>query len=348
MHARCRLRMVAGMADSDVAALPLPPDRCTRAGAVRRLGVELEMKGPAIETLAGLVADHVGGTVRPVSRYEHVIAGDPAGDWVVELDFAYLKERGRQPRQADGVLAQLDDAAEELLAAGSQALVPTEVVSPPLPMDRLGEVDVLIDRLRRAGARGTRDALTFAFGLHLNPELPDTDTVTITRYLKAFLCLFDWLRMRSQVDLLRRLTVYIDPFPSDYVRRVVDPGYWPEATVLVDDYLLDNATRNRALDLLPLFDFVDSQRVRAVIDDPRIKPRPAFHYRLPNCEIDRPGWGIRQAWLDWLQVEHLARDRRRLDEVCIRYCEFLDRPLGRLMDDWVELVEPWLVSPDDL
>ncbi len=331
-----------------ITPLPLPPAPRTRGGAMRRVGVELEMKGPPVETLSALVAAQVGGSVRVISRYEHAVTGDPAGDWGVELDFAYLKERGRQPRDGDGVLAQLDEAAEELLAAGSQALVPTEVVSPPLPMDRLAEIEVLIERLRRAGARGTRDGLTFAFGLHLNPELPDTDANTVTRYLKAFLCLFDWLRVRSRVDLLRRLTVYIDPFPTDYVRRVVDPRYWPDMADLVDDYLLENPTRNRALDLLPVLAHVDEPRVRAAVDDPRVKPRPALHYRLPNCEIDLPGWGVQQAWRHWLQVEHLACDGDRLEQVCTCYCEFLDRPLGWLMDDWVELVEPWLVNPDDL
>jgi hypothetical protein len=100
--------------------------------------------------------------------------------------------------------------------------------------------------------------------------------------------------------------------------------------------------------MLPLFAFVDLPRVRAAIDDPRIKPRPALHYRLPNCEIDRPDWGVRHAWADWLQVEHLAADEARLNEVCARYCAYLDRPLGWLMDDWAGLVEPWLIDLDDL
>jgi hypothetical protein len=334
--------------------LPLPPRTHTRGGSMRRLGVELEMAGLDIDALSVLVADHVHGEVKAVSRYEHVVHGDAAGDWQVELDFAYLKERGRDDaaeREDDaeqGVFAQLDGAAEELLAAGSRMLVPMEVVTPPLPMDRLDDLDLLVARLRDAGARGTRDGLAFAFGLHLNPELPDTDAVTMTRYLKAFLCLFDWLKAESQVDLLRRMTVYIDPFPRDYVRRVVDPDYWPDLATLVDDYLAANPTRNRALDMLPPFAEVDEARVRAVVDDDRIKPRPALHYRLPNCEIDEPGWGVRDAWLDWLQVEHLAGDDDRLPRVCAAFCEHLDRPLGRLMGDWAESVAPWLIERDDL
>ncbi len=326
-------------------SLPMPPRLHTRSGALRRIGVELEMQGLPIELMSALVAAQVGGTVEEISRYEHRVHGDAAGDWTVELDFAWLRGRGRQWRDERSALGPLDEAAEELLAAGSQAVVPMEVVSPPLPMTRLHEVEALIARLREAGARGTHDGLAFAFGLHLNPELPDTEAVTITRYLKAFMCLFDWLKAQARLDLLRRLMVYIDPFPAEYVRRVIDPGYRPDLPRLMDDYLQDNPTRNRALDLLPLFAHLDERRVRAAVDDPRIKPRPALHYRLPNCQIDEPGWGVRQAWCGWLQVERLAEEPTRLDDLCVRYLEFLDRPLGRLMDDWAERVRPWLQDP---
>lgn len=322
----------------------LPPRTHTRGGAMRRIGVELEMQGIELHELAALVADQFGGEVTPLGRYELRVSGDDAGAWLVELDHEYLKQRGRQ-ELGDGVLGQIDEAAEELLAAGFQTVVPAEVVSPPLPMDRLGEVDTLIATLRGAGARGTRDGLVFAFGLHMNPEMPDTDAATVTAYLKAFLCLFDWLRVRARVDLLRRLTPYIDAFPLDYVRRVVDPGYWPDLAALIDDYLEANPTRNRALDMLPLFAHLDEERVRAAIDDPRIKARPALHYRLPNCEIDEPGWGVHQTWRDWLQVERLADDGERLEALCARYRTFLENPLGRVLDDWSEEVERWLANP---
>lgn len=315
-------------------------------GGVRRLGVELEMQGLDIDALSALVADHVGGEIERVSQYEHVVRGDDAGDWLVELDFAYLKQRGREAGSDDTVLGQIDEAAEELLAAGSRMLVPMEIVTPPLPMNEIDRLEALVGRLRDAGARGTRDGIAFAFGLHLNPELPDTEPRTVTGYLKAFLCLYDWLKMRSRVDLLRRLTVYIDPFPLDYVRKVVSPDYWPGQDTLIDDYLAYNPTRNRALDMLPPFAEVDEARVRAAVDDDRIKPRPALHYRLPNCEINEPGWGIRRAWSDWLQVEHLAADEDRLAAVGAAYIEHLDKPLGRLTGDWAVAVEPWLIEVD--
>jgi hypothetical protein len=319
----------------------------TAAGRLRRIGVELELGGLELEAVAAVVAEHLGGSVERRGRYEFEAAGDNAGPWVVELDFGWLKELGRHTRDPDAAMTPVEEAGEAVLRGAAEWLVPVELVSPPLPMDRLGSVDGLIGRLRDAGAKGTGGALRYAFGLQLNPEVPDTDADTLRRYLQAFLCLADWLQARAQVDLTRRLTVFVDPFPKDYVRRVVDPGYRPDLTTLIGDYLEANPTRNRALDLLPLFLHLDEAQVRAAVDDPRVRPRPALHYRLPNCEVDRPSWGLGPAWRDWLQVEHLAAEPGRLERLGAAYARFLERPLSGLLEDWAEEVEPWLAPIDD-
>jgi hypothetical protein len=321
---------------------PLPARTRTQDGAPRRIGVEIEMIGLDVNTISDIVAAHVGGEIDPTSRYEHLIHGDAAGDWGVELDYAYLKEKGRADPPDEDVLALLDETAESVVRAGAEMVVPVEVVGPPLPMTRLADVQSLIAKLRDAGARGTGASLTYAFGMQFNPELPALDAGTIASYLKAFLCLYDWLLDRSAPDLTRRLTGFSAAFPTDYVRTVIEPAYWPDRDKLIDDYLADNPTRNRALDLLPLFLHLDEPRLRAVVDDPRVKPRPTLHYRLPNCEIDREDWGIHLAWGDWLEVEALAADRPRLQELCAQYAKWLDEPLTHLLDDWAAATQSWL------
>ncbi len=330
--------------DRDRTHCPLPPLAHTRTGEPRRIGVELELIGPSIEAVAGEVAACFRGRVETVSRYEAVVSGDPAGDWRVELDFEVLKQWGRREPPAEPLAAAMDRAAEDLLRLGAEQVVPVEVVSPPLPMDRLGEMEALVARLRERGAKGTGAGVTHAFGLQLNPEMPATDAATVVRYLKGFLCLFDWLKWRARVDFSRRLTPYIDPFPADYVRRVVEPHYWPDRDTLVQDYLAANPTRNRPLDLLPLLLHLAPDPVRAVVADPRVKPRPALHYRLPNSEIDRPGWGVGPAWRDWLEVERLVADEGALDALCRRYARFLDQPLHGVWGNWLEEVRAWLAA----
>ena len=309
------------------------------------MGVEIELIGLDVEQAARIVARHVGGALAARSRYEYEIRGDDAGNWGVELDQELLKKMGRARAGRDEV-AFVEDAAEELLCFRSELLVPVEVVGPPLPMHRLVEFDALIEALREAGGKGTGDNPAYAFGLQFNPELPALDAATVARYLKAFLCLFDWLKSRSEVDATRVLTGYARPFPGRYVEKVVDPDYWPDLETLIDDYLADNPTRNRALDLLPLFAHLDEARVRAAVDDPRIKSRPTLHYRLPNSDLGREDWGIHLAWRDWLQVEHLAADEPRLQEICGAYHALLSRPLGGWLKNWAEESERWLTDID--
>lgn len=314
----------------------MPPAMSTAEGKPRRIGVELEMIDLSVDEVSRIVAELLNGEIVQDTRYEHLIKGDDAGDWGVELDYEYLKELGRQQPDDDQLLAMLGEFAEGVLRAGAETIVPVEVVSPPLPLERLADVQALIGALRNAGAKGSGAGISYAFGMQFNPELPALDAETVARYLKAFFCLYDWLLDRSDVDLTRRLTGFSAAFPGSYVRKVVDPAYWPRLDDLIDDYLDDNPTRNRALDMLPLFLHLDKERLRAVVDDPRVKPRPTLHYRLPNCEIDDPDWGVHLAWHDWLQVERLASDEAMLEDICTAYSTWLDSPLNRLIENWAE------------
>jgi hypothetical protein len=301
------------------------------------------MIGLELNDIAELVAAQLNLSISTDGRYRRVLGGDPAGDWAVELDFDFLQRLGHEERGADDLLDELRDSAEDLLKALADLVVPRELVSPPLPLHRLHEIEDVIRLLRDAGARGTSDSVGYAFAMQFNPEMPGLSARDIRAYLQAFLCLYEWLFMRAKVDLTRRITSYIDPFPMDYVRRVVRPGYAPDLDTLIDDYLAWNPSRNRALDFLPLFLHLDEERVRAVVDDPLVKPRPALHYRLPNCDIHRPEWGFRVAWNDWLQVESLAASPRRLASCCDAYARFLARPLQRWLGDWAhEVASTWL------
>ncbi|NNL10504.1 MAG: amidoligase family protein, partial [Pseudomonadales bacterium] len=177
-------------------------------------------------------------------------------------------------------------------------------------------------------------ALRYAFGVHLNPELPALDAGTIVNYLRAYFVLYDWIAGQERVDTARKITPYIDHFEKSYIKLVIDPGYAPSVEALIDDYIEHNPTRNRSLDMLPLFAHLDEPRVRAAIDDDRIKARPTFHYRLPNCDIDSPDWNIDLPWSLWLEVEKLACDKARLGEYCQLFAQALERLTHNLDGQW--------------
>lgn len=323
---------------------PLPIRKRTQQRAPRRIGVELEFVGLTPQRAAKLVSDAFGGTQKVVSDYEIEIIGSRHGDYNVELDFSYLKARGRAKDggKSESLEAFAEELAEGVIALVAKQVVPLEIVAPPIAMDRLWELEDLIRALRQAGARGTNHAPTYAFGLHLNPELPALDGDTVRRYLQSFLCLYPWLLRRGSVDLTRRITPYINPFPKEYLKKVLTPDYRPPMSGLIDDYLVHNPTRNRALDMLPLFKYVDAARISAKVTDSRINARPTLHYRLPNCQIDEPDWQLVVPWRDFLQVDALAGSPDTLAEACDA-CLARSRPFGDPFGSWAEDAYDWVL-----
>lgn len=254
------------------------------------------------------------------------------GDFNVELDWDYLKKEARG-KASSNYRAMLRDAAS--------LIVPIEIVCPPLAIDELALVDPLIMALHSAGARGTDDSLIAAYGLHINPSLPDLEADTIHDYLRAFALLQWWLVQAHKIDLSRRLTPFIDLYPGKYLKSVLKSGQVGMDS-LIDDYLKYNATRNRALDMLPLFSFIDEEKVRRSVDDERIKPRPTFHYRLPNCLIGTPGWSLANAWNLWCLVEELACRPADLDSLGGEFLEAWRPLLGIEQERWMETMGQWL------
>jgi hypothetical protein len=125
---------------------------------------------------------------------------------------------------------------------------------------------------------------------------------------------------RTAVDFTRRISPYINPFPAAYARLVLAPDYPADAGRLIDDYIAHNPTRNRPLDMLPVLAHLDERRVMERVEDPHlVKGRPAFHYRLPNCMVNEPGWTLAREWNAWVDVERLAADPDRIARMARDY-----------------------------
>lgn len=321
---------------------PLPSARTAESGSERRLGVEIEFTGMEMDAIAETIVDCFGGRIERQSDYEYQVTDTPFGTFGVELDSAYIKKLGRDREQA-GAGNDFEELTESIVGLVAKQLVPFEIVAPPIALSELWQLEDLFLRLRLAGAKGTEASAKNAFGLHLNPEMPDCEPATVLNYFRAFICLYDWLKQRSRVDLSRRLTSYIDPFKRDYMRKVLAADYQPSADELIEDYVHFNPTRNRALDMLPLFAHMNETLLRKHIDDPRVKARPTLHYRLPNSLIDDPNWGLIHPWRDWLQVDALACDEARLQAMCQAYRAHLESTTSSLFSDWTQHVDSRLI-----
>lgn len=327
-----------------------PPQRRAADGRERLIGVEIEFANLDCGKAAELVCKRFGGEIVEQSQYRFEVENTKFGDFAVELDSRYVHGPDSNEANANTVGVETEplwpsgqrmtDALEQqfytTLGDIGSLWLPVEIVGPPVPIGQLLELDLVTEDLRAEGAEGTEQGLLFAFATQLNPEVPSLEHESILKHLQAFLLLSDWLRNEINLDVKRRLLPYIDPFPKSYVKAVVHPEYRPSRAQLIDDYLEANPTRNRELDLLPLFAEIDPDRVRSHVDDPRIKTRPTFHYRLPDTRLDDPNWGLVTEWNRWVRVEQLAADEARLRSAGEAY---LARSAEWLPHEWIDSVE---------
>jgi hypothetical protein len=315
----------------------------TTAGKERRVGVEIELSGLGYEQLVTLVGELLGGKAVLESRYVSKLE-TPMGRFVIELDSDPVKDLDLTDERVPEALRELGGQAMEVIDAAAERIVPLEVVSPPMPFSELQRIETLVKELREAGALGSREAIYFAFSLQLNPELPDLKPTTLVRYFQAFAVLYDWLKARHQLDISRKFTPYIEPWSSRYTDLLITEGYAPDQHQMMVDYLESNPTRNRALDLLPLFAHLDKPLLDQYVKDPRIKSRPTLHYRLPDCDIDNPEWNFSNVWNDWVVVEQIANNADDLAELRVLFRESRKISLRNLTQSWQDTSANWLHS----
>jgi hypothetical protein len=293
-----------------------PPEPLGPQRQPRRIGVEIEFSGFDELTAAELVRRRFGGRVLEADSHRYIVEGTRFGDFTIELDSQYAHPEGSPERREPGAVAPADETITTALERNLRDVIgdivslwlPIEIVAPPIPMAELPELDPIVQDLRAAGAEGTNDGLLYAFGTQLNVEAASLAPADIVRHLQAFIVLREQIRAEINLDVARRMSPFVDPFPDAYARRVLDRGYNPSEAQLIDDYIDFNPTRNRELDMMPMFAELDPDRVRARIDDPLIKPRPAFHYRLPDTRLSDPDWSVITEWNRWVRVEQLAAD----------------------------------------
>jgi hypothetical protein len=260
------------------------------SGTLRRVGVEIEFMGPSARVAAASVARALGGSVVVEDPHAFRILGTRLGDMRIETDLRYV-----HPQRHPSLSLRLDRRAAAWLGAVVSPFVPRELVTAPLPINRLREMDGVVDVLRAAGAHGRGAVLLDSLGLHFNIDPPHLDAATVVAFLKAFLIVSERLRQEATRGSKRLAHALPPEFPQDY--------------------LAANPTRDRALDLLPLLAYLDDDRVRSVLPREKIGARPAFHYRLPQVHLSDPKWSIMPDWHRWLVVERLASDRDRLRAV---------------------------------
>jgi hypothetical protein len=296
------------MDNIDVQAEALsPPILTTSGGTLRQVGVEVEFLGPSARDAAVALACDLGGVIETEDPHAFAVRGTRLGDMSVEIDLRHV-----HPKRHPNVGMRLDTRTAAWLGTAVSPFIPRELITAPMPIARLPDVDEAIASLRAVGAHGRGRVLLDSLGLHFNIDPPRLDATVLTAFLKAFLLVGERLRREVARGSMRLALALPPDYPQVYIRRVLAPDYWPDLTNFTTDYLAANPTRKRALDLLPLLAHLDEKRVRTALPHEKIGPRPVLHYRLPQAHLSDPNWSIIPDWNRWLAVERLALDPERL------------------------------------
>lgn len=298
---------------------PLLSMKANSQGNSRKVGFELEFAGISIMQTAQIVSSLFGGTIKQNNRYDVEIKDTELGNFRVELDARMLQKMARQDVFDTSVLnleeGSIRKSVEEIIDKLAMSVVPIEIVMPPISLSEMYRLEELRRALQENKAEGTKTSLVHAFGMHINIEAPELDVKTLLRYLQAFIMVYPWLLRKLEIDFSRRISPFVDPFPEKYVRKVLASGYRPDTDQFIKDYLAFNPTRNRPLDMMPIFGILNNELVQQVIEGEKNRPRPTFHYRLPNSRIDDPGWRFEDELQYWMVVEQLAEDEEMLQKL---------------------------------
>lgn len=313
----------------------LPPHLHNPDGKIRKAGFEIEFAGLRPIEAASVVVELFGGRTRVIDEYETVVEDTRYGKFSIYLDSVYLR------KDSEHYIFRDSDLFKELVYTLSELVVPYEIVTPPIPFDKLEDVEDLRQKLKARGALGTSASILYAFGMHINIETYSFEAHDLLAILQTFVLMQDYIIEKIDVDMTRKLTWFIEPFDKEYIDLITKPEYRPTKEQFIHDYILYNPTRNRALDILPLLVFIEPS-IKEKLPPQKISPRPAFHYRLPNSRIDEEEWSVAFEFNQWSLVERIACDEERRRELLELYHDFQSSPFWFIKELWIEAVRKWL------
>ncbi|SMO50973.1 amidoligase family protein [Gracilimonas mengyeensis] len=324
----------------------IPPQQKNQDGNERSVGFEFEFTGVEIKDAANMISELYGGKVSQLSGYEYKVSDTRFGDFSLELDASlFLNKKYEKALKSIGInidKLKNKDKLEDTLRDMASTVVPFEIITPPIPLPKLLHLNELVDKLREWKAKGTGSSFFYAFGLHLNPEVPELTADSILRHLQAYVMLDGWIRKDAKIDLSRKITPYINEYEIDYIRHILQPDYQPDLQTLIVDYFEFKNSRNRPLDLLPVFMFMDEEITSSLLEEELTSARPTFHYRLPNCNIQDEEWSLAEEWNRWVLVERLAKDRKALNQYARAFLNMDEKSVFGIKKKWIKLMDRWV------
>lgn len=323
-----------------------PKVQTNHENKIRHVGFEIEFSNIDLNEILHILKNDFNFKEKKINNFLYKLESK-YGDFILELDFELLtkqklKEGAKKLSEIIGIHIKTNEveAIEKAIGELSKDIVPYEISTPPLPLDEINLVDEITNKLAINNAKGTKHKLYYAFGLHINVEVISLEVDSLLDYIKAYLILQDYINKDAKIDIARKISPFIDNFEKEYIQHTLNINYKPSMSEFIDDYLKFNPTRNRSLDMLPILTFIDEKRVRQKLPAEKIKPRPAFHYRLSNSMVGSDNWEISDEWNRWILVEKLANNKKALKHLSKEYTEHLDKIVN--LTSWNERIEQWI------
>jgi hypothetical protein len=318
-----------------------PKNRNNYKNEIRHIGFELEFSNIDIEKILEILEKEFNFEINRINNYFYKLHSK-YGDFILELDFELLtKQKLTKNAKEFFKITGIDiDKIENFIGKLSKDIVPYEISTPPLPLNKIEIVESIVEVLGQNEAKGTTYKIYYAFGLHINVEVISLEVKSLLSYLRAYVILQDFINKDAKVNLARKITPFIDNFKNDYIKYILNKNYNPTIEEFILDYIKFNPTRNRSLDMLPILGFIDEKIVKKLLPDEKIKPRPAFHYRLSNSDIGDENWKVSDEWNRWILVENLANDEGSITQLSTEYVHYLDKFMN--LNSWEDKIAKWL------
>ncbi|CAN5381168.1 hypothetical protein BH23BAC3_BH23BAC3_15070 [soil metagenome] len=323
----------------------LPPITTNSSGNERVVGYEFEFTGVEMDDVAKIIQSLYGGIVKKLSTYKFEIQNTRLGSFKIELDAQVLSEKKYEKTLRmigiDISMFKNIESIEGKLKDIASSVVPFEITTPPIRLSQMEALNSLLEEMRIWKVKGTGSSIFYAFGLHINPEIPSRSTESILNHLRAFVLLDPWIRRDAEIDMSRKITPFIKEFKEDYKSLLLSPNYHPSLDKLISDYFVYENSRNRPMDLQPLFMYLNKDLTEPFLEDTLTHARPTYHYRLPNCSIENDEWTLASEWNRWVLVEKLADDERTLRQYGNAYLKMKKESGIGFESKWIKLMRRW-------
>ena len=141
---------------------------------IRKVGFELEFSNIDMHKILDILVNVENFKVKKINNFFYELESVD-GTYILELDFELLtkqKLKKEAKKLFEKTNIQIDEQnienIQNFIGSISKDIVPYEISTPPLPLDKLYRSEELVNSLSENNAYGTKDKIYYAIGLHIN------------------------------------------------------------------------------------------------------------------------------------------------------------------------------------